>query len=214
MTSGPRRQLRREPTQQRSRAMVERIITAGYAVLLEHGYERASTARIAARAEISPGSLYQYFPDKHAVLGTVIDRYTDRLRNRVSRAFVGNLANPSPDESVRGSVLALLEALEDNAGLIRVLYEQLPPTADTHRHDFRNRIDELVTTVLLSLNVDRGTEPVDAIAWVLVRSVENLTISYVLDRPEISREIVVEELTRLITGYLAERIELRERRND
>ena len=206
MTARPRGQVRREPSQQRSRAMVERIITAGHAVLLEHGYERASTGRIAAAAGISPGSLYQYFPDKHAVLTQVIDRYTDRLRTRVSRAFVHNLSAPSPAESVRGSVNALLDAFEANAGLIRVLYEQLPPTADTHRAEFKHRIDELVTTALLLHDRGRSGEPIDAIAWVLVRTVENLTISYVLDPPPLGRETVVDELTRLITGYLADRI--------
>ena len=186
--------------------MVERIIDAGHTVMLEHGYDRASTGRIAAEARISPGSLYQYFPDKHAVLTRVIERSTDRLRTRVSRAFVNTLDAPSLRDGVRANVLALLDAFEVNDGLLRVLYEQLPRNADTHRADFERRIDELVTTALLFQNRGRGGEPLDAIAWILVRTVENLTISYALERPPIERATVVEEITTLVTDYLGHRI--------
>ncbi|MFR9728362.1 TetR/AcrR family transcriptional regulator [Saccharopolyspora sp. MS10] len=204
MPPRPRRPMRREPAQERSRAMVARILAAGHAVLLRHGYDRASTGRIAEAAGVSPGSLYQYFPDKHALLGEVIDQHTDRLRTRVSRAFVANLAGRSVVEAVRGNVIALLEAFEQNAGLLRVIYEQLPPAADTRRTDFKHRVDELVTTALLLHGGGRGGQA-DAVAWVLVRTVENLTISYVLDPPGIDRETAVEEITRLLTGYLADR---------
>ena len=52
--------------------MVERILAATRSVLVERGYEGASTNRIAAVAGISPGSLYQYFPDKDAVVDRVV----------------------------------------------------------------------------------------------------------------------------------------------
>ncbi len=185
--------------------MVDRIIDAGHAVLLEHGYDRASTSRIATAAGVSPGSLYQYFPDKHALLAQVIDRSTDRMHARISSAFVANLAGGSLTGAVRGNVIALLDAFEENAGLVRVLYEQLPPAADTRRADFKHRIDELVTTTLLLYDRGRGGR-VDAVAWVLVRTVEYLTISYVLDRPRIDRDTVINEITRLLTGYLTDRI--------
>ncbi|MCA1188305.1 MULTISPECIES: TetR/AcrR family transcriptional regulator [unclassified Saccharopolyspora] len=205
MAARTRRPMRREPSQERSRAMVRRILDAGYEVLLEHGYDRASTGRIAAAAGISPGSLYQYFPDKHVLLGEVVDRCADRLRTRISRAFVANLAGGSLPDAVRGNVLALITAFEENAGLLRVLYEQLPPNADTRRADFKHRIDELVTTALLGYLP--GGARADAVAWVLVRTVENLAISYVLDPPEVDREDAVEEITALLTGYLATRLD-------
>ncbi len=60
--------------------MVERIIAAGQTVLLRDGYEKASTNRVAGEAGISPGSLYQYFPDKESVLAAVIDRHAAMLK--------------------------------------------------------------------------------------------------------------------------------------
>ena len=48
----------------------------------------------------------------------------------------------------------------------------------------------------------RGTLPVEAIAWMLVRTVENVAVSYVLDRPPVDRDTVADELTAMVTAYL------------
>jgi hypothetical protein len=46
---------------------------------------------------------------------------------------------------------------------------------------------------------------VGTISWILVRTVEHVTISYVLERPPLDRATVINELTELITGYLNHR---------
>ncbi|MEU3654243.1 TetR/AcrR family transcriptional regulator [Streptomyces sp. NPDC032161] len=181
--------------------MVERILAAGREVLLERGYERTSTSRIAGRAGISPGSVYQYFPDKEAILAQVLDRYTEQLQRRITDAFVANVGTT---DHVRGTIEALLDALEVDAPLLRVVYEQLPRAADPQRADFVRRIDDLVTTALLFRH-HPADRPVDSIAWVLVRTIESVTVGYVLDPPRIDRASVVDELTRLVTGYLHHR---------
>lgn len=195
--------------------MVERILDAGRAVLLERGYERTSTSRIAKRAGISPGSLYQYFPDKEAILDRVLDEYTERLHARITDAFMKNLgaagAHGDRDDRgargerglVRGTIAGLLDALETDAGLLRALIERRPRDASQRLAEFPKRIDQLVTTALL-FQAGGGpvTRPVDAAAWILVRSIESVTVNYVLDPPAISRDTVIDELTDLVTGYL------------
>lgn len=185
--------------------MVERIIAAALAVLVERGYEGASTNRIAAAAGISPGSFYQYFPDKHAVLAIVIERSAERMRARITDAFVATLDAPSLRETVRRNVTALLDTFEENAALLRVLQEQLPRAADARREEFTHRIDELVAAFLLLQRRGEPRERIEAAAWVLVRAIENITISYVLDPPPVSRDTVIEEATALLAGYLASR---------
>jgi AcrR family transcriptional regulator len=56
------------------------ILHAAAELFAEAGYESATTNAIAARAEISIGSLYQYFPDKDAILQALADRYLEQLR--------------------------------------------------------------------------------------------------------------------------------------
>jgi AcrR family transcriptional regulator len=196
--------MRREPQQLRSKQLVERIIAAGQAVLLERGYDATTTNHIAERASVSPGSLYQYFPDKEAILAEVIDRYVNEIITRMSRAFMSALASTTHD-AVRTTVVAMLDALEDNPDLLRVFVEQLPRSRVNPRAIFARRMDDMLTTALLAQPHRPPDRSAEAMAWLVVRVAEHVTISYVLERPPIDRETVVDEPTRLITGYLEAR---------
>ena len=66
---------RRVPSQARSRERVERILDIAKGMLVEKGSDALRMGEIAELAGISIGSLYQYFPDKAAVIGTLADRF-------------------------------------------------------------------------------------------------------------------------------------------
>lgn len=183
--------------------MVERIIAAAHDVLLKRGYDATTTNHIADAAGISPGSLYQYFPNKAAILSRVIDRYSADLAARMSRAFLRSLSAPTRD-GVRATVTALLDAYEEQPDLLRVFVEQTPRTHNSPRAVFARRMDEITTAAIMAQSHDPD-RPADAMAWLVVRTVEHVTISYVLERPRLDRETVIEELTELITGYLEQR---------
>ncbi|HET8912240.1 MAG TPA: TetR/AcrR family transcriptional regulator [Ktedonobacteraceae bacterium] len=59
---------------------IESILNAAEAVFMEMGYDEATTNHIAARASISPGSLYQYFANKEEIVQALAARYTEELR--------------------------------------------------------------------------------------------------------------------------------------
>jgi AcrR family transcriptional regulator len=99
--------------------MVERIIAAGRQVLLSYGYDAFSTNRIAAHAGISPGSLYQYFPNKDAIIDAVLEQYGDDLAEQVAAALGDRLGDAGP-RMIRDTADALLTALEKDVGLLRV----------------------------------------------------------------------------------------------
>jgi AcrR family transcriptional regulator len=203
VTAEEPRAMRRRPTQERSRATVERILAAGRSVLLERGFEGTSTNRIAVAAGVGPGSLYQYFPDKEAILDRVVERAVDDLEARITRAFLAGLRGG--DDAVHGHLEALLDALCAEADLVRVLWQDRPRTAERRRVGFARRIDALVAGALLAEHPDADGVPVDAVAWMLVRTVEHVTISWVLERPDVGREAILDELTALVGGYLRTR---------
>jgi AcrR family transcriptional regulator len=66
--------------QARGERRIEQILDAAAAVFAEVGYERATTNGIAGKAGISPGSLYQFFPNKEAIAAALADRYASGLR--------------------------------------------------------------------------------------------------------------------------------------
>jgi AcrR family transcriptional regulator len=69
----PRPAPRKVPQQERSRALFDAILVAATELLDKRGPE-FSLAEVAERAGVSPGSLYQYFPDRAALIGALVDR--------------------------------------------------------------------------------------------------------------------------------------------
>lgn len=195
--------MRKQPQQRRSREMVDRIVAAGRAVLAEEGYDACSTNRIAARAGVSPGSIYQYFPDKAAIVAAVIDRWSDETAERVTASLADRVGEPGGAGMVRATVEALLSALAADPELLRVVSEELPLAQHKHRRTaLERRVRELTATWLAVRSTSTAPEP-SVSAWVLVLALENLAVRWVLDGPPIPRERIVEELVALVTGYLS-----------
>lgn len=76
---------RKSPLQQRSRERVERILEATRTILREHGASALTTSRIAEQAGVPVGSVYQYFPNKQAVLLALYDDYLADIRTALAR---------------------------------------------------------------------------------------------------------------------------------
>lgn len=182
--------------------MVDRIVAAGRAVLVEDGYDAFSTNRVAATAGVSPGSLYQYFPDKAAIVDVVVDRYWEDVAERVAASLADRIGSFGP-AMVRDTADALLGALEEDPALLRVVAEELPISRNRDRlRDLERRVRDLVST-FLAARPESTRRPDPAVtAWVLVIAIEQLAVRWVLDQPPVSREQVVEEILALVTGYL------------
>ena len=73
-------EVRKFPQQIRSQRRVEKILAAAIDVFREVGFEAATTNEIAARAEVSIGSLYQFYPNKSAILNALGTRCLTELR--------------------------------------------------------------------------------------------------------------------------------------
>ncbi len=89
MAVKPKTKMRRVPQRMRGRQRVETILAAAAAVFAEQGYEAATTNEIAARAATSIGSLYQFFPNKEALLQALIAQHREELRT-----LFANLLSP------------------------------------------------------------------------------------------------------------------------
>lgn len=73
------------PTQKRSRERFENILAAAGELLLERGAEGFRMSELVQRSGVPFGSLYQYFPDRTAVLGTLAERYNAEGRACVAK---------------------------------------------------------------------------------------------------------------------------------
>lgn len=112
---------RRMPRQGRSLITVEAIFEATIQVLLTEGPIRLNTTRVAERAGVSVGTLYQYFPNKQSLLLALLERHLTSLTGIVEKACVENL-NTGTDEIACVVVGAYLEAIMVHAEVSPALY--------------------------------------------------------------------------------------------
>jgi AcrR family transcriptional regulator len=198
-TSNPPRP-RRAPQQERSRLMVDRILQAGSAVLIEQGYDGATTNRIAEAAEISPGSLYQYFPNKDAIIAEVVDRYTEQIAARVTAHLTTQIGKPDEARLARQTISVLLDAMDEQPELLRAVMEHTPRLGIGDKiAAFEQRVGEIAIAHMRLRAQPLGRA--QTTIWLLVRTVEHLTIRYLLDRPPIDRDEFIEELSTLVFSY-------------
>src|SRR5229473_8364502 len=96
---------RKSPVQARSAASVDAILEATIQVLLQAGKERLTTTKVALRAGVSVGTLYQYFPNKSALLKAALQRHMDEVTEAIERVCHEQAGAP-----LRQMVTALITA--------------------------------------------------------------------------------------------------------
>jgi AcrR family transcriptional regulator len=99
---------RKWPVQARSAASVNAILEATVQVLLRVGKERLTTTRVALRAGVSVGTLYQYFPNKRSLLQAALKRHLEEVTEAVERVCQEQRGN-----TVRQMATALVSAYLD-----------------------------------------------------------------------------------------------------
>ena len=83
-------QTRKTPKQTRSKIMVKNILEASIRIIRELPFEKFTTNRVAERAGISVGSLYQYFPNKKAILYELEKKAINHMIKKVKRLLFDN----------------------------------------------------------------------------------------------------------------------------
>ena len=115
---------RKQPQQARSTELVAAILDAAVQVLAKEGAQRFTTARVAEKAGVSVGSLYQYFPNKAAILFRLqSDEW--RQTSELLRGILEDVARPPP-ERLRMLVHAFIRSECDEAAMRVALHDAAP----------------------------------------------------------------------------------------
>ncbi|WP_327070299.1 TetR/AcrR family transcriptional regulator [Kitasatospora sp. NBC_01302] len=194
----------REPQQQRSREKVARILAATTRLLEEHAYEEIGTKLIAAEAGVSIGVLYRFFPDKHAIAGTLTLRWLDEFLELTERALAG--PRPATAGELTSRVLDAHVRFRREQPGFRGLWFNGPPQPALRAYDEENdaRLAAAIRTVLVS---DYGYP--DTPAFALRTALAVSTTGKLLDtafrhRPE-GDEAVLAEIRLMLNGWLLDR---------
>ena len=114
-------QPRKSPVQARSAASVDAILEATVQVLLASGKERLTTSRVAARAGVSVGTLYQYFPNKNSLLQAVLRLHFAHVTSAVEEVCAAQRGQPLAAMG-RALALAFLAAKMKDPATSKALY--------------------------------------------------------------------------------------------
>jgi AcrR family transcriptional regulator len=112
---------RKSPVQARSTASVDAILKATVQVLLKVGKEKLTTTRVAARAGVSVGTLYQYFPNKSALLRAAMRLHMEEILAEVDRVCVAQRGQPV-EQMAEALAVAFLAAKMRDPKKSRALY--------------------------------------------------------------------------------------------
>jgi AcrR family transcriptional regulator len=113
---------RKTPVQARSAVTVEAISEAAIQVLLSHGGDRLTTTLVAERAGVSVGTLYQYYPNKEALLFAVLEAAMSRMTAAVETACEQVRHKPLAD-MIKNVVEAFVEAKMSRPDISVALYQ-------------------------------------------------------------------------------------------
>ena len=194
---------RRLPSQERSRDRVDRILEATAQLLDQMPVDRITTAAIAETADVPIGSVYQYFPNKLAVLAELTRRVMERVDTTTASLFAEDFGILPWDQAIDRAIDATIEGYAQQPGYVQLLLS-VRPTAE-----FREITDESNDRVaaLMALHPAlRAVIPPDRIQLVTrsaikaVNALQDWALS--VDDPELAAQIV-EEMKILLKGYLA-----------
>jgi AcrR family transcriptional regulator len=203
MTTGAREP--QQPQQHRSRATVERILAAAELEIGELGLSGAGTRGIAARAGLSVGALYRFFPDKAAIADALACRYLADLMP----SYAGTVAGVGPGADLEAVVTALVRQAAElqlaHPGYYRLTEELPPERGDSPAHQVREQVVGLFSDALRAVGVDA---PETELRRVVALCVETVRHTLVRSPSGAGREEAVGELARMVAAYLRARLEL------
>jgi AcrR family transcriptional regulator len=194
---------RKEPSQPRSIATVEAVMRATAHILEHEGFDALSTNRVAKKAGVSIGSLYQYFPNKESLVTELADRHSREVLARLTEAFVG-LGDASLEESVRILIRGNVEAHTKTAALHRILSDQVG--RPQHAKDSIEIHGAAMARAVLDRHRDRlRVKDLALAAYLLSHAVEAVVHAVVLGtRSPAPVDAVVDELAAMVTRYLVD----------
>ena len=203
MQRQPRTTPRKRPRQARSKATVDTILEATSRVLVKHGFDGLSTNLVAVAAGVSIGSLYQYFPNKEALVLALIERHVEQM-NASILAELTRVAKLPLAEAARCVVELTIRAHAIDPDLHRVLTEQVPRVGKLARLRQMDEICHRMVAGLLAARRDEiATCDPDLAAFILVSSIEAVIHRAALLYPQKLRDPrLVDETTLMVTRYL------------
>ncbi|HHO51383.1 MAG TPA: TetR/AcrR family transcriptional regulator [Deltaproteobacteria bacterium] len=194
---------RRTPIQERARATVEVLLEATAQILVELGYARLSTNRVARRAGVSVGTLYQYFPNKDALVEALAHRVSEG-QAEVIITQLQQTHDQSLEVAIRGLIQGIIASKRVEPELAAALASEVPRNGrlDLEQATLR-RVCDVASAALRRRSDIRPVDP-ELASFALVHSIFAVIQRALQARPElIDDDDLGEILAEMCIRYLS-----------
>ncbi|MFF3935598.1 TetR family transcriptional regulator [Streptomyces phaeofaciens] len=194
---------RRVPRQARSKARLALVLRAAERILVDDGVEALTTTRVAAEAKVSVGSLYQYLPDRGAIIDALAAGYFTRLE-----AVMDDLVLAAARERWQDPVAVLVDAYASiyrTEHGFRALWFGSGLTEETRVADreHKRRMADGIRRVLLALGVARDDDALARACHAAILAADALA-QEAFRRDADGDAALLDEAKVMLRGYLAE----------
>lgn len=192
--------MRRQPKQARSLERVSRILDVAEELFIEQGYASTTTKAIAKEAKVPIGSLYQFFPDKAAILQALAERYVDLMSQGLEAFGTLDMTQLPLSDYVDRFIDGIASFFAEYPGYhaifmeVQAILPELDEAADT-------QLIQILTALLPKYNASLAAEDYEAIAFIMIKAIGNL-LWLSLGQTQHFRPRLVIETKRLMLNYL------------
>jgi AcrR family transcriptional regulator len=201
---------RKMPSQARSQATVDAIFEATIQVLLGDGLQRLTTIRVAERAGVSVGTLYQYYPNKQALLFAVLQRHLGNVEKAITEAAASSHHTPLATmvSAVIGALVKVKTGRLDESRALYAVSTELNSQETVRDHERRCRT---ALILMLKTATDVRFNDLETVVFMLVTAMSGPTRT-IVERGGTSEmlRMLPKHLGFLCLGYL-ERVAKRKR---
>jgi len=192
---------RRIPQQERGERRVAELLEAAAVEFAEAGYDAATMKAIAKRAGASIGAVYQYFPNKEAIVSALRTRYVNEMEERWIELEEASAGLPVR-ERTQSFIEVMIRFMEDHPAYVTIL----DAPADSKRDKkTRDRLRERLANVFRARRAAVSQEQAYRVASVSLQLIKSMNALYAEAKP-LERLEIVKEYKLALTAYLEKRL--------
>ncbi|MFZ2242263.1 MAG: TetR/AcrR family transcriptional regulator [Gordonia amarae] len=194
--------LRRVPQQARSRERLLQVLAAAERILVNEGAAMLTTTRVAQEAGVSVASLYQYLPDRDAIIETLADTYLHRLENRM-RKLLRSAGQHTWSDPVGILFDAFVDAYRAEDGFRALWFSRsLTDATQAADREHKRRMAQMLREILMQQGIAE-TPRLDVVARSAHLVADTMLQEAFRADPE-GDDALIEEAKTILRGYLRE----------
>jgi AcrR family transcriptional regulator len=204
MKKSPAHEPKKHPQQERSRATVDYILEAAAQILSQDGAYRLSTNRIAKKAGVAVASLYQYFPNKEAIVNALFEMQLSEERREFTTRSAG-LNDEPVREAIRVGIQSTIDVHARKPKLVTSILQSIPFLGGAEALiRARQLVVEWVTETMRRRRGElRSSKNLEMRAFLVVHAIEGVIHDAASERPEyLTDPVFADELVEMVDRFL------------